>query len=71
MINASDLEKLYNSKERLSIPFKVKSLNNQNKEEDYYGELKTYIINGNTPWLLGVNTLDEWQGSIMMENRNS
>ena len=57
-------EMLYKSNEKLSTPIKVKCTNSRNKKDEYEGMIETYIINGNTPWLYGLNTFLTHQGKL-------
>ena len=47
-------EQAYTSTEKLTIPFKAKSINSMNENVEYMGTFETCIINGNLPWLFGV-----------------
>ena len=61
-------ETIYHSKERITIPFKVKTMNEKEQIDEYYEEMKTYILNWDAPWLLGMNTMTDWQVKLYMRN---
>ena len=63
-------ETLYKSNEKLSIPIKVKCTNSWNEPDEYKGMIDTYIIDGNTPWLYGLNTFLTHQGKLDVGGKN-
>merc|ERR1712112_812755 len=54
------------SNKSVDIPIKVKAIDKEGKTGVHYTELPTYIVEGEVPFLLGLNTMEAWNARLDM-----
>ena len=55
-----------NSKKSIDLPIKVKAVNKEGIAGVHYMAIPTYVVEGEAPFLLGLNTMEAWNAKLDM-----